>query len=242
MKIGIGVVSYNRPKDCTQVCRGIINTTQNYKNEFQYVCAVDQEDLTGYEWVQNKFEVISGPNKGVAGNKNRALHALKDNDVIFLFEDDLVPIKRGWLDLYAEALNETGMKHLNHSSLIHRDKLLKTIRFDKFTMCIYEKVAAQLMVFTKEVVHKVGAFDERYGKFGFEHADYTRRCKGARLCMPSQHDAHPFILESSLYFEELNIPRSLPQEEADKGIETAHKVYMDWDPKKIYIPFPKELS
>lgn len=242
MNIGIGVVSYNRPKDCTRVCQGIMKTTVGYTNNIQYVCAVDQEDLTGYEWVQQNFEVISGPNKGVAGNKNRALNALKNNDLIFLFEDDLVPTRKGWMELYTQAIKETGMKHLNHSSLIHRDKLLKVIRFDKFVLCIYEKVAAQLMVFTKECIDKVGAFDERYGRFGFEHADYTRRCKGASMCMPSQHDAHPYILESGLYFEELNIPRSLPAEVVDESIREAHKVYMDWDPKKIYVPFPKENS
>jgi GT2 family glycosyltransferase len=239
MDIGIGVVSYKRPKECTKVCQGILETINQTEHNFQLVCSLDQEDTTGYEWVMKNFKLISGKNKGVASNKNKALKRLQNNDIIFLFEDDLVPKKKGWIDLYLKAIDETGMHHFNHSSLIHRDKLLKIVRSRSFILCLYEKNAAQLMVMTRKVIDEVGAFDERYGKFGFEHSDYTRRCKTAGLCNPPHHDMHPFILESCLYFEELNIPRTLSPNEIETHTNEAHKIYMDFDPKRIYIPFPE---
>ena len=37
------------------------------------------------------------------------------------------------------------------------------------------------MFLTKEAVEKVGAFDERFGRYGFEHADYSDRIHSAGL-------------------------------------------------------------
>ncbi len=95
------------------------------------------------------------------------------------------------------------------------------------------------MVMTKEVIEKVGAFDMTYGRYGFEHCDYTRRCKLAGLCQPAIHDAHPFILEADLYFRDLNIKTTIDPEDYKNLTTEANKVYMDFNPNKIYIPFPE---
>jgi hypothetical protein len=242
MKIGIGVISYKRPKECLEVCQGILNTIDHKEDKYTLVCAVDQKDVSEYGEVAKIFPIVNGENAGVAMNKNRALWRLRGCDVIFLLEDDFKPTRPGWIDLYRAAIKETGMQHFNHIRLDHRDKLLKIIRLPSFVLGIYQRNTAQLMVMTKEVVDKIGAFDVKYGKFGFEHSDYTRRCKLSGLCVPAHHDAHPFIMESDLYFEDMGVTPCFSVEERKRYSEEANKIYMQFDPNRIHVPFPKELQ
>jgi len=242
MKIGIGVISYKRPKECLAVCQEILKTVNRSANEYFFVCAVDQEDIGEYKDVAKIFPLVNGKNGGVAVNKNRALFNLRKCDVVFLLEDDFKPIYPGWVELYLLAIKESGMQHFNHIRLDHRDRLYKVIRLPSLTLGIYEKNTAQLMVMTKEVIDKVGYFDIRYGKFGYEHSDYTRRCKLAGLCSPANHDAHPFIFESDIYFEDMGTAPCFNAEERQKYSEEANKIYMQFDSNKIYIPFPKEIQ
>lgn len=242
MKIGIGVISYKRPKECQEVCRGILSTIDKSLGNYTFVCAVDQEDISEYKEVAKIFPIINGKNAGVAMNKNRALWRLQGCDIVFLLEDDFKPIQHGWVELYLTAVKETNMQHFNHIRLDHRDKLYKVIKMPSFTIGIYERNTAQLMVMTKEVIKTIGAFDISYGKFGYEHSDYTRRCKLAGLIKPANHDAHPFIIESDMFFKDMGIEPCFNVEERKKYSEEANKIYMQFDPNKIYIPFPKELQ
>jgi glycosyltransferase involved in cell wall biosynthesis len=239
MKVGIGVISYNRPKECQEVCESIINTVNHDAYDIQTICALDTEDKTGYDWVEENFGLISRPNKGIAVNKNRALKRLQDNDLIFLFEDDFKPKKKGWIELYATAINETKIQHFNHIRLDHRTKMLGQQRYPTVTLVFYENNTAQLMVFTKRVVEKVGAFDPEYGLYGFEHSDYTRRCKNLKLCQPANHNANHFVLESDLFFEEMPVPPCLSEEVMKESAEKANKHYMNYNRYRNYIPFPE---
>lgn len=241
MHIGIGVISYKRPKECLEVCQAIINTLHRHMHDYKCVCAVDHEDISEYLAISPVFQIINGKNGGVAVNKNRALYNLRNCDVVFLLEDDFKPIQIGWVELYLTAIKETGMSHFNHIRLDHREKLLKIIRMPSFTLGVYERNTAQLMVMTKEVINRVGAFDISYGKFGFEHSDYTRRCKISGLCQPPDHDSHPFIFESDLYFKDMGTAPCFKEEERKRYSEEANKIYMQFDRNKIYIPFPAEL-
>jgi len=241
MKIGIGIISYKRPEECLSVCQGVLSTIDKSVHNYKLICSIDQEDISEYKEVLKIFPVVNGKNGGVAVNKNRALWNLRDCDVIFLLEDDFKPIYTGWVELYLTALKESGMRHLNHIRLDHRDLLYKVIRLPSVTLGIYQRNTAQLMVMTKEVIEKIGAFDISYGKFGYEHSDYTRRCKLAGLCSPANHDAHPFVIESDIYFKDLGTAPCFSEEERKKYSEEANKIYMKFDPNKIYIPFTKEI-
>ena len=239
MKVGIGVISYNRPKECKEVCEAILRTVNQEAHAIQTICALDTENKDGYEWVEENFGLISRPNKGIAVNKNRALKHLKDNDLIFLFEDDFKPIKKSWIELYATAINETQMQHFNHIRLDHRTKMLGQQRYPTITLLFYEKNTAQLMVFTKNVVEKVGAFDPEYGLYGFEHSDYTRRCKNIGLCLPKSHNVNHFLLEGDLFFEEMPVEPCLDEETMNESIKKANDYYMKYNKDRIYIPFPE---
>ncbi len=237
MKIGIGVTSYKRAKECKEVCDSIVKTLSP-EHEYTMLCSVDHEDDGSYAGVFPKgFGSLFHTNGGVAANKNRLLKRLKDNDLVFIFEDDILVRRTGWIELFLIALQETGMKHYNYIRLDHRTDLYKIVRTPNLNIGFYKKNTAQLMVFTKEVIEKVGAFDSRFGKYGFEHSDYTRRCKGAGLCMPPHHDIHPHIFDLDIFIEEMNVEPCYNLTDRTKFSEEGNKIYMDFDPKRIFVPF-----
>jgi len=239
MKIGIGVTTYKRPNECKQVLDSICRTLSG-EHEYTMICSVDHEDDGSYSGkIPNGFNVLFHENGGVAANKNRLLSRLKDNDLVFIFEDDILTRTKGWVDVILTAIKETGMKHYNYIRLDHRTDLYKIARTPSLTIGFYKKNTAQLMVFTKEVIEKVGAFDPRFGKYGFEHSDYTRRCKGAGFCVPSHHDIHPHIFDLDIFIEEMNVEPCYNLTDRTKFSEEGNKIYMDFDPKRIFVPFPK---
>lgn len=239
MKIGIGITSYKRPLECKVVLESILNNLSN-GHEYTVICSVDHENDGSYDDIlRSKADFIFHKNGGVAANKNRLLSKLKDNDLIFIFEDDIKIRMAGWIELFLTALNETGMKHYNYIRLDHRTDLYKIVRTPNLTVGFYKKNTAQLMVFTKEVIERVGAFDPRFGKYGFEHSDYTRRCKGAGFCQPPHHDIHPHIFDLDIFIEEMNVEPCYNITDRKKYSDEANKVYMDFNPKRIFVPFPE---
>ena len=91
MKIGIGIVSYLRPKHL-YLCREQI---------FQY--APEDYRLSVY---------VDEPQRmGIAYGKNQNLKDLKDCDYIFLFDSDTFPLKEGWADFFINAHKASGQHH-----------------------------------------------------------------------------------------------------------------------------------
>jgi hypothetical protein len=67
---------------------------------------------------------------------------------------------------------------------------------------------------TKNCINKVGGFDLRYKKYGFEHADYTRRCGFAKL----YPNFHVHVMEASDYIDWSHSESSISNEEKQKYI------------------------
>lgn len=239
MKIGIGVTTYKRPNECKAVLDGIVGHLSD-GHEYSILCSVDHEDDGSYDGVfPNGVTSLFHKNGGIAANKNRLLSRLKDNDIIFIFEDDFCPIETGWVNLYIKAIQLTRMEHFNFILPSYRDVCYGSVVCGDLTLSFYQRNCGILMVMTKRAVDIVGAFDLRYGRYGFEHCDYTRRCKIAGLCFPPHHDCHPFIMESEKYFKDLNVSSTISSDEWKEYTEKANKVYMDFDPKRIFVPFPE---
>lgn len=109
--------------------------------------------------------------RGVAYSKNQNLKALKDNDFIFLFDDDCYPIKNGWAE-YCISSNENHLLYLQPTHGI----LAK-----KGEMEYYYNCGGVFMFMTKKAIDTVGYFNPDYGQYGFEHAGYSNRIYKAGL-------------------------------------------------------------
>ncbi|MNK58636.1 Glycosyl transferase family 2 [compost metagenome] len=196
--------------------------------------------------------VVNSPERlGIAKAKNRCLQGLADCDVLFLFDDDCYPVKEGWATLYAEAIAATGIQHFNFNDS-RRHRLLKKTVKSGFTIGEFEPPGGVLMVLTSRVLETVGAFNERYGLYGYEHETYTTRCFRAGLHGSfgrnlSLLDAEEYLLALDYRpedgpFPELVVPRgfqsSVTQEEARRSVrQNARVVAKDRKGGPIYLPF-----
>lgn len=188
LNIGIGICSYKRPELAKKISKEILDTIDMEKHNIQTVCCVDDVDISGYEEVKSNFNLIYGVNSGISVNKNRILKYLRNSDIIFLCEDDITFIKKGWIDIYVDAIQVTGIQHFNYIVSDYRKYITKVLKYnDNISLGITGPyVNGVLMVMTKKCIDTVGGFDMRYKKYGYEHAEFTRRCSLNNI-YPSQH-------------------------------------------------------
>lgn len=149
-KIGIGVTTYNRP-ECLKKC-----TDQIYKH-------TDKSNLVFYI-----ARDTDADRKGVAFRKNECLRALKDCDYIFLFDDDCYPIKDGWIDFFVRK--DRHVLFMNEK--IHGNPIITFSSISQYYDC-----GGVFMYIRKEDLNKVGAFNEKFTTWGFEHAEWSVRCQ-----------------------------------------------------------------
>jgi glycosyltransferase involved in cell wall biosynthesis len=178
MKIGIGITTRNRSKLLEITLSNICKYWPDFDVKFvvsddsteESVIALNKQlaDNFGAEYL-NDYQ-----RKGVAGNKNQCLNALRDCDYLFLFDDDCFPIQQGWCEFLINAHKETGIHHFNLlDSSLHCELRRKQVG----DFCVIEcgNSGGVMMFITQEVVRKVGAFNKNYGLYGFEHCSYSKR-------------------------------------------------------------------
>ena len=110
-------------------------------------------------------------NMGVAHQKNKCLEALKECDYVFLFDDDCFPIEDGWADAYISEYIRTGNHHflkINETPSIEIKEVIDGIT--SWTNC-----AGCMMFLTRSAIQTVGMFNESFGRYGYEHAEFTNR-------------------------------------------------------------------
>lgn len=103
--------------------------------------------------------------RGVAYSKNQNLRALKDCDHVFLFDDDCWPIHDEWVEFFVDA-EQNHLLFLNE--FIH----------GKPNGNVYKNCGGVFMYMNKPTINRVGAFNEKFNPYGFEHAEYSNRCYG----------------------------------------------------------------
>lgn len=127
---------------------------------------------------ESQLEVIIDTEyEGVAKTKNRLLEELEDNDHIFLFDDDCIPIGIGWWLPYIES----GENHLMYQfKLPNKPSSDMRVLYQDDKIISYSHTRGAMIYITKKVLETVGGMDERY-QFGYEHADWTNRIHNAGL-------------------------------------------------------------
>lgn len=182
--IGIGVTGCNRPEHVQLTIDQIEKYTQS---PYKLHVSIDTEK------------------KGVAWNKNQCLEALKDCDHIFLFDDDAFPRAQEWELFFIEAAQ---MANIGHFIYQHETIDVRLIKAIEPNIGIYNNSNGCMMYFTRECLDKVGVFDEKFGVYGFEHADMSMRAH-LEGCSPS-----PFVcpLGAAQYIYSLDIDNYLQYE------------------------------
>lgn len=162
MQIGIGYITYNRPRHIELATSQIAKHSPHDVELFVY----DDKDK-----------------KGIAHGKNECLKALRHCDYIFLFDDDCFPVKDGWIDFFINASHQTDQQHFLYLKETPSIEMIAEYPFANCAIQQFNNCGGVFMFLTKKVIEKVGGFHPEYGRYGFEHAGYSQRIHTAGLTL-----------------------------------------------------------
>jgi glycosyltransferase involved in cell wall biosynthesis len=221
-KIGIGIITCDRPdylKKLIKSLDGIFTDNIVIIND-----GVKQID-GGKIFVHNNT-----PSKqGVGKAKNQALKFLKDNDYIFLLEDDIIIKDVTVFQKYIEASKLSGIQHFNfafHGVDNYKPDGTPAIRLKidyspNVSVCLYPNVYGAFSMYTKKCIEVVGLMDEFYYN-AMEHVDHTAAIIKAGMHPPFRWFAD--IADSNKYIEEIDKRHSGSKIRRDqKWIDNFHK-------------------
>jgi GT2 family glycosyltransferase len=214
MRVGIGITTYNRPHNIEECLNNIYEFT-DLSNTIIYIATDTDEDR-----------------RGIAYRKNECLRALKDCDYIFLLDDDCFPIKHGWTDFFIKKNDKALTRHFLYLNNSHG----KTNQHYNSAF-VYNNCGGVFMFLDKETLLKVGAFNENYGIYGFEHAEYSNRISLAGfnwmpyLCLKDT-DKYLFAHDYSTP----NHKSSISDSEKKKHIKNNWNKFFNEPIKNIYLP------
>jgi hypothetical protein len=172
--VGIGIVTYNR----RQILSDTIDRVRTFTRHPAAALVVADDgssDGTLAMLREKQVPVITGANRGVAWNKNRALFLLSrllDCETVILLEDDTQPSRAGWEAEWIDASKRWG--HVNYAANWIRD------HFESGTGTAADPVrckhvTAQCAAYSRDSLIYGGYFDPRFQGYGHEHVEQTRR-------------------------------------------------------------------
>lgn len=176
--IGIGIITYNRLRTFKMCLRTALRfVTKNHR----ILVADDGSTDETRAWIKKMgVECVTGPNVGIARNKNRALWALKDCDAVILLEDDVRILKGGWVEGFVQASKDTREQHFCQNSYLYKKDRVRKMRGGHLIR--YAALGNGFcMFFTKKVLEVCGGFDRRFESYGYEHVEFSYRIRVAHL-------------------------------------------------------------
>lgn len=162
--------------------------------------------------------------RGVAYSKNKNLRALKDCDHVFLFDDDCWPIHDEWIEFFINS-NQDHLLYLD--SNIHGPP-----NYCGSNPLIYQNCGGVFMYMTRKAIEKVGAFNEKFNPYGFEHAEYSNRIIGKPQRYPMLKGTENYL--RALDYEGYNMS-SLTDKQKQKYVRENWDKYFKEQPT-TYIP------
>ena len=206
--VGIGITTMNRPHCLNALLESIYKHT----------------DMSN---VLLHIEDDSGERLGVAKRKNRCLRALKDCSHVFLLDDDVKIIKDGWIEFFVNS----GKEHL----LFLNDKLHNKWEHQPMDKTVlYRDCGGVFMFMTKAVIERVGAFNEKFDLYSFEHAEYSIRILSGHRIYPMLKGTEQYIYAED--YSNLNHKSSISDEEKQKCIKNNWDKFFNSEIKTVYLP------
>lgn len=164
MKIGIGIATYNRQKACSDLAYGVKRT-----NPDAIVCVSDDGSDEPINNLPEDIIYLRNKNGGIARNKNRLLYRLfeiEECDVVLILEDDLEIIHEDWSFPFVKLAQTVG-----HTNIIFPDMDIIPCGYGYAS----GHLAGAVMAVYRDAFLSTGYLDPRFGKYGFEHVEYTQR-------------------------------------------------------------------
>lgn len=181
--VGVGILSYNRFNSIKRCIDSILKNTDLGKVTV-FVSDDSSDDQRTIEYLDKlsasnaSIVVIKNDVRlGIAGNTNRLLRCLSRFKYGILLNDDVEIMSSGWADFYVEAMKKTSMHHfIYREPNVYGAKLGTNVNVRGLDLRVVdEKPHGAVLAFTKEMVNKIGYFDESYGIYGMEHVDWSTK-------------------------------------------------------------------
>ncbi len=175
MRLGIGVVTYNRFDLLTRV----IEAVEKYTN-YPYALVVADDGGTdgSARYLEDRnIPAVGQSNRGIAWNKNRALFYLREQracDVIIMLEDDTAPTELGWQFPWMRAAELHGYVTYAHPK-VHGGIIAGSGTPNDPFAC--RNITSQCAAVTAEALDTVGYFDTRFKGYGVEDGEWTTRLR-----------------------------------------------------------------
>lgn len=173
-RLGIGITTYRRRSSLERLLEKLMLHTTTH---FELIVADDGSgDDTLSMLETSRISHVTGKNRGVAWNKNRALYYLNSRrncDIIILIEDDTFPSVDNWEKDWIEAALE--FDHINLAGHWFKEKFIGGYGTPKNPISCFSS-SGQCVAFSRKAVERVGYFDSRFGRYGYEHAEHSQRC------------------------------------------------------------------
>lgn len=175
-KIGLGIVTYNRPDYFEQVMDGV---TKHLMNEVDSIWVYNDGSTKDYSKIYDSLPKSiqikhATKNKGVGAAKNWLMQQLIDEGcyAIFIGEDDIIPTSKMAIRGYVQASRKRGIAHMmfahhgpvNVSGPNYSDEILET----------YPGCVGGWCFFLAPVLKEIGLHDEHFSN-AYEHVELTWR-------------------------------------------------------------------
>lgn len=218
MTIGIAISTRNRREMAMDT---IIKWQHILPLNAKLVIVDDASDIP-YPGAHYRFEQQAG----IAIVKNKCIELLEDCDHIFLVDDDIYPMERGW------AIHYT-FSNLQHACYIFDRKML----WKEPDYVAYNLPRGCLLYFTKHCIQKAGGFDTGFKTYGYDHAELSRRIFNMKMT-PSAYidvpDSHGLFYAHD---EQLTVSSCLPGAERSRCILANKKHFNETIFNNSFIPY-----
>lgn len=114
---------------------------------------------------------------GVARNSNRAIRTAKtgEADLLFLCNDDIEFIENPF-PIYEDAIKNSDYQHFCYTDPASPNKAYRDFSSNGRILTQTKLVSdGVFLTITRDMIEKLGGFNEAYGLYGIEHIDYSRR-------------------------------------------------------------------
>lgn len=216
-KIGLGIVTCDRPDYLLQSVRSVIDNCRdidviNVVNDGKQLSSelsskiISMSFMRVAEFYTHEHEE---PYQNVAVGKNDIIEKLLDRgcDYIFIMEDDMLLKTPDVFEKYIQAMEKSGIKHMNfakHGLANAVNGVItpkETVNYGDFKLGFYPNLVGSFSVFHKDVLNDIGSLDTEYHN-AFEHVDHTYMiCKAEKYHPPFWHFAD--LLDSEEYVTEI---------------------------------------
>nr|MDO8117389.1 glycosyltransferase subfamily GT2 protein [Candidatus Sigynarchaeota archaeon] len=182
MKIGLGLITYNRPAFFNLSCSSAMQAVEGCAVH-HFVVVNDGTPYDGFKPSDGMHLIQRPKNGGVACAKNDALRSMMAAgcDICFLMEDDIIIRKSSVFNAYVEAMKCSNIQHFNfgyHGLANMRDGkpwARMIVRYNENVYLSFNRhCVGAFSMYSKECLDKVGLMDERFVN-AWEHVDHTLR-------------------------------------------------------------------